>query len=78
MDRATFDATVLGQPSLEEADKHVAAVGAARGTTPPPIRSLSSFPGDPRRLTALRARPELGAFALPLNGEDEWLAPLKK
>jgi hypothetical protein len=77
MDRATFDSTVLGQPSLEEAYQFVAALGteAADGGAhaPPPISSLLSTPGDPRRLTALRARPELGAFLLPLHSEDEWL-----
>jgi len=87
LDRGTFDATVLGlyAAGTTELGTHLAgpladalsaldalvSPDASKGWPAPP--PSTSQPGDPCRLSGLRARPELGAFPIQLADEAEWL-----
>ncbi|KAJ1480215.1 hypothetical protein T484DRAFT_1957105 [Baffinella frigidus] len=87
LDRGTFDATVLGlyAAGTTELGTHLAgpladalsaldalvSPDASNGWPAPP--PSTSQPGDPFRLSGLRARPELGAFPIQLESEAEWL-----
>jgi hypothetical protein len=77
MDRSSFDVAVMGLDSPEDLGKLSLPVDVSHGGPgEDPATSLAiprSLPGDMGRLNRIRARPELGAFALPLVDENEFL-----
>mmetsp|Transcript_10477 Transcript_10477/g.17741 ORF Transcript_10477/g.17741 Transcript_10477/m.17741 type:complete len:312 (+) Transcript_10477:60-995(+) len=73
MDRTTFDGSVLGVEDPEALARLPLPVDPHAALPLTACAATLSKPGDPRRLTGFRARPELGGFPLELRDEGEWL-----